>query len=93
MNKEEKEVKEVTLDAIRTILVALENDEDLQTMPEDKFLEQSFVNDLQMDSLEFVVFQMEIEKECEVSLIDIPQKELEQVKTVQDFLNLCKKHL
>ena len=86
-------MSKVALDAIRTILVALENDDELRTMSESKLAELSFKEDLQMDSLEFVVFQMEIEKNCGVSLINIPQQELEKIVTIQDFFNLCEKYL
>ena len=86
-------MSKVNLEAIRKILMASENDDKLQTMPESEFINLPFIEHFQMDSLGFVVFQMKVEKACNVSLIDIPSKEWDRVITIQDFLNLCEKYL
>ena len=89
-------MSKVNLDAIRKILVALEDETDrlhVAEMEDSQVAALSFEDDLLIDSLEFVVFQMELERACEVSLSNIPDKELRQVKTIQDFLSLCEKYL
>ena len=86
----------VTLKTVKSVLIKFDlDDEDLNLgkMKDEDFANLSFQNDLMMDSLEFVLFQMEIEKECNVSLMGIPEQELRQIDKVQDFISLCEKYL
>lgn len=57
-------------------------------LEEDKVkLESSFVDDLGADSLDIVELVMAMEDEFQ---IDIPDKDAEQIKTVQDAVNYIK---
>lgn len=57
-------------------------------LPDDKVaLESSFVDDLQADSLDIVELVMALEDEFN---IDIPDKDAQAIKTVQDAVNYIK---
>ncbi len=59
-------------------------------IPEDNIkLESSFVDDLGADSLDIVELVMAMEDEFQ---IDIPDKDAEGIKTVQDAINYIKSH-
>jgi len=51
--------------------------------------ESSFVDDLGADSLDIVELVMALEDEFQ---IDIPDKDAESIKTVQDAINYIKEH-
>lgn len=57
-------------------------------LPDDKVkLESSFIDDLGADSLDIVELVMAMEDEFQ---IDIPDKDAEAIKTVQDAVNYIK---
>lgn len=59
-------------------------------IPEDQVkMESSFVEDLGADSLDIVELVMAMEDEFQ---IEIPDKDAEQIKTVQDAINYIKAH-
>jgi len=59
-------------------------------IPEDNVkLESSFIDDLGADSLDIVELVMAMEDEFQ---IEIPDKDAEQIKTVQDAVNYIKSH-
>lgn len=53
-------------------------------------LDKNFANDLGADSLDTIELAMALEDEFR---IELPDEELEQVKTVQDAVNLVDKHV
>lgn len=95
--------KKVTLDILKRIIIANSDGEvlinvegkdvPLAELPDDKFENLELQEDLEIDSIELVVFLMEIEKECNIGMIDIPDQKFRQVKTVKDFINLCNQAL
>lgn len=59
-------------------------------IPEDNIkIESSFIEDLGADSLDIVELVMAMEDEFQ---IEIPDKDAEQIKTVQDAVNYIKSH-
>lgn len=68
------------LEKIREIIV-----EQLDVDPEAVTPEATFLEDLGADSLDAVELVMEIENAFDIS---VPDEELEQLKTVQDLINV-----
>ena len=84
-------MEKVSINDVREILLGMDGENfSLKTMTDDEFVQLSLEEDLEIDSLEFVLLQMEIEKRCRVSLMNVPQWKLEKVNTIGEFIDICK---
>lgn len=71
-------------ESVKTIIV-----KQLRVDAEEVKPEASFIEDLGADSLDIVQLVMALEEEFQ---IDIPDEDVENLRTVQDVINYIKKH-
>jgi len=78
------EVKKVSFDKVKNIIV-----EQLNVEPEKVTMEASFIDDLGADSLDIVELIMALEEEFDM---EIPDEEAEKISTVGDVIEYIKKN-